>query len=93
MDWVTALPSGGDRSFNECLVLVDGYSKTQIFLPLHKDDTAMNTAIMTGDKVMSHTGLFQNIKGDIGPKLPSELWMNLHNLFSTKLSFSSEYHP
>ncbi|MBW0537279.1 hypothetical protein O181_076994 [Austropuccinia psidii MF-1] len=46
MDWVTALPLGGDRSHNACLVLVDRYSKTPMFLPCHKDDTALDTAIM-----------------------------------------------
>ncbi|MBW0530228.1 hypothetical protein O181_069943 [Austropuccinia psidii MF-1] len=46
MDWVTALPPGGDKSYNACLVIVDRYSKTPIFLPRHKDDTAMDTAII-----------------------------------------------
>ncbi|MBW0559094.1 hypothetical protein O181_098809 [Austropuccinia psidii MF-1] len=50
MDWVTALPPGGDRSYNACLVLVDRYSKTPMFLPCHKDDTAMDTAIMIWNK-------------------------------------------
>ncbi|MBW0492245.1 hypothetical protein O181_031960 [Austropuccinia psidii MF-1] len=50
MDWVTALPPGGDRSYNACLVLVDRYSKTPIFLPCHKHDTAMDTAIMIWNK-------------------------------------------
>ncbi|MBW0523391.1 hypothetical protein O181_063106 [Austropuccinia psidii MF-1] len=30
---------------------------------------------------------------DIYPKFISELWTNLHNLFVTKLSFSTAYHP
>ncbi|MBW0517804.1 hypothetical protein O181_057519 [Austropuccinia psidii MF-1] len=59
MDWVTALPPGGDRSYNACLVLVDRYRKTPMFLPCHKDDTAMDTAIMIWNKVISHTGLFK----------------------------------
>ncbi|MBW0586062.1 hypothetical protein O181_125777 [Austropuccinia psidii MF-1] len=59
MDWVTALPPGGDRSYNACLVLVDRYSKAPMFLPCHKDDTAMDTAIMIWNQVISHTGLFQ----------------------------------
>ncbi|MBW0516326.1 hypothetical protein O181_056041 [Austropuccinia psidii MF-1] len=46
MEWVTALPPGGDRSYNACLVLVDRYSKNSMLLPCHKDDTAMDTAIM-----------------------------------------------
>ncbi|MBW0530131.1 hypothetical protein O181_069846 [Austropuccinia psidii MF-1] len=93
MDWVTALPPGGDRIYNACLVLVDRYCKNPMFLPCHKDDTAMDTAIMIWNKVISHTGLFQNIISDRDPKLTSELWTNLHNLFGTKLSFSTAYHP
>ncbi|MBW0587784.1 hypothetical protein O181_127499 [Austropuccinia psidii MF-1] len=45
MDWVTALTPEGDKSYSACLVIVDRYSKTQIFLPCHKDDTAMDTAL------------------------------------------------
>ncbi|MBW0557895.1 hypothetical protein O181_097610 [Austropuccinia psidii MF-1] len=45
MDWVTGLAPGGDRSYNECLVGFDRFSKTPIFLPCHKDDTAMDTAL------------------------------------------------
>ncbi|MBW0551458.1 hypothetical protein O181_091173, partial [Austropuccinia psidii MF-1] len=72
MDWVTALPPGGDRSYKACLVLVDRYSKNPLLLPCHKDDTAMDTAIMIWNKVISHTGLFQNIISDRDPKFTSE---------------------
>ncbi|MBW0528933.1 hypothetical protein O181_068648 [Austropuccinia psidii MF-1] len=64
-----------------------------MFLPFHKDDTAMDTDIMIWNKGISHTGLFQNIVSDRDPKFTSELWKNLHNLFGTKLSFSTAYHP
>ncbi|MBW0471725.1 hypothetical protein O181_011440 [Austropuccinia psidii MF-1] len=93
MDWVTALPPGGDRSYNACLVLADRYRKTPMFLSCHKYCTAMGTAIIIWSKVISHTGLFQNIISDRDPKFTSELWKNLHNLFGTKLSFSKAYHP
>ncbi|MBW0558954.1 hypothetical protein O181_098669 [Austropuccinia psidii MF-1] len=43
MDWVTALPPSGDKSYNTCLAIVDRYSKTPMFLPCHKDGTAMDT--------------------------------------------------
>ncbi|MBW0461774.1 hypothetical protein O181_001489 [Austropuccinia psidii MF-1] len=46
MDWVTGLPPGGDRSYTSCLVIVDRFSKTPIFLPCHKDDTAMDKALI-----------------------------------------------
>ncbi|MBW0466616.1 hypothetical protein O181_006331 [Austropuccinia psidii MF-1] len=64
-----------------------------MFLPFHKDDTAMDTAIMIWNKAISHTGIFQNIISDRDPKFTSALWTNLHNLFGTKLSFSTAYHP
>ncbi|MBW0590390.1 hypothetical protein O181_130105 [Austropuccinia psidii MF-1] len=93
MDWFTALPSSGDRSYNACLVIVDRYSKTPIFLPCHKDDTAMDIALLLWSRVISHTGLFKNIISDRAPKFTSALWTNLHRLFGTKSSFSTAYHP
>ncbi|MBW0515763.1 hypothetical protein O181_055478 [Austropuccinia psidii MF-1] len=93
MDWETALPPGGDKSYNECLVLVDRYSKAPMFLPFYKDDTAMDTALMIWNKVISHRGLFQNIMSNRDPKFTSALWKNHHNLCGTKLSFSTAYRP
>ncbi|MBW0527340.1 hypothetical protein O181_067055 [Austropuccinia psidii MF-1] len=73
MDWVTSLPPGGDKRYNACLVIVDRYSKTQFFLPCHKDDTSMYTAILICNRVISHTGLFKNIISDRDPKFTSAL--------------------
>ncbi|MBW0497300.1 hypothetical protein O181_037015 [Austropuccinia psidii MF-1] len=69
MYWVTALPPGGDKCYNACLVIVDRYIKTPIFLPCHKDDTDMDTPLLICDRVISHTGLFKNIISDRDPKL------------------------
>ncbi|MBW0563881.1 hypothetical protein O181_103596 [Austropuccinia psidii MF-1] len=63
-----------------------------MFLPCHKDYTAMDTAIMIWNKVISHTGFFQNIISNRDPNFTSALWTNLHNLFGTKLPFSTAYH-
>ncbi|MBW0531266.1 hypothetical protein O181_070981 [Austropuccinia psidii MF-1] len=93
MDWVTALPPGGNKSYNECLVIVERYSKTPIFLPCHKDDTAMNTALLIWNRVISHTSLFKNIIIDRDTEFESALWTNLHRILGTKLSFSTAYHP
>ncbi|MBW0495472.1 hypothetical protein O181_035187 [Austropuccinia psidii MF-1] len=92
MDWVTALPTSGYRSYNSCLVIVERYSKTPIFLPCHKDDTAMDKALLLWSRVISHTRISKNIIIDMNPNFTSALWTNLHRLFGTKLSFS-EYHP
>ncbi|MBW0533821.1 hypothetical protein O181_073536 [Austropuccinia psidii MF-1] len=88
-----SLTPGGDRRFNACLVLADRYSKTQMFIPCHNNDTAMETSIIICDRVISHTGFLQNIISDREPKFTSALWKNLHNLFGTKVSFSTAYFP
>ncbi|MBW0502790.1 hypothetical protein O181_042505 [Austropuccinia psidii MF-1] len=93
MDWVTCLPPGGDRSYNAYLVTVDRFSKTPIFLPCHKDDTVMDTALLIWNRVISCTIIFVNIISDRDPNFISALWKNIHQLFGTKLSFSTAYHP
>ncbi|MBW0562438.1 hypothetical protein O181_102153 [Austropuccinia psidii MF-1] len=93
MYWVTGLPPGGNRSYNACLVIFDISSKTPIFLPCHKDDTAMDTALLIWNIVVSWIGIFTNIISDRDPKFTSALWTNHHGLFGAKLSFSTSYHP
>ncbi|MBW0588202.1 hypothetical protein O181_127917 [Austropuccinia psidii MF-1] len=68
MDWVTGLPPGGDKSYNACLVIVDRLRKTPIFLPCHKDDTAMDTALLIWNRVVSWTCISTNIINDRDPK-------------------------
>ncbi|MBW0547534.1 hypothetical protein O181_087249 [Austropuccinia psidii MF-1] len=84
-----SLTSRRRKIYNSFLVLVDIYSKTPMFLPFHKDDTAMDTAIMIWNKAISHTGLFQHSISDRDPKFTSALWTNLHSFLETKLSFST----
>ncbi|MBW0590035.1 hypothetical protein O181_129750 [Austropuccinia psidii MF-1] len=93
VDWASGLPPGGDGSYNACLVIVDRFSKTPIFLPCHKDDTAMDTALVIWSRVVSWTGIVINIISDRDSKFTSALWINLNHLFGTKLSLSTAYHP
>ncbi|MBW0593587.1 hypothetical protein O181_133302 [Austropuccinia psidii MF-1] len=53
----------------------------------------MDTALLIWNRVVSWTVIFTNIISDRDPKFTSELWKNLHQLFGTKLSFSTAYHP
>ncbi|MBW0479231.1 hypothetical protein O181_018946 [Austropuccinia psidii MF-1] len=93
MDWVTAISPSGDKRYNACLVIVERYCKTPIFLPCNKDDTAMDTALLLWSRVIYHTWFFKHIISDRDPKFTTALWTNLHRFFATKLSFSTEYHP
>ncbi|MBW0550218.1 hypothetical protein O181_089933 [Austropuccinia psidii MF-1] len=93
MDWVSALPPGGDKIYNACIFIVDSYSKAPLYLPCNKDDTAMYTALLIWNRVLSHTGLFKTIISERDPKFTSALWTNLNRPLGTKLSFSTVYHP
>ncbi|MBW0500097.1 hypothetical protein O181_039812 [Austropuccinia psidii MF-1] len=63
MNWVTALPPGGEKSYNDLLVVVYRYRKNPIFLPCHKDDTAMDTALFIWNRVLSHTAYHPKTDG------------------------------
>ncbi|MBW0515312.1 hypothetical protein O181_055027 [Austropuccinia psidii MF-1] len=93
MYWVTGLPPGGYRIYNACLVIVERFRNTPIFLSCHKDDTAMDQAPLIWNRVISWTVIIIKIISDRDPKLTSALRTNIHQLFGTKLSFSTAYHP
>ncbi|MBW0587117.1 hypothetical protein O181_126832 [Austropuccinia psidii MF-1] len=73
MYWVTGLPPGGDRSYNACLLISGRFSKTPIFLPCHKDDTALDAALQICNRAILCTGIFTNIISDRDCKFTSAL--------------------
>ncbi|MBW0469610.1 hypothetical protein O181_009325 [Austropuccinia psidii MF-1] len=93
MDWVTGLVPGGKENFNACLIIVDMFSKSMRFLPCHKEDTAMDTALLFWNNIISTCGVPKIIISDRDLKFTSEFWTNLYNILGTKLAFSTAYHP
>ncbi|MBW0557641.1 hypothetical protein O181_097356 [Austropuccinia psidii MF-1] len=93
MDWVAVIPPGNDRRNNTLLVIFDRFSNTPIFLPCHIDDTAMDTALLIWNRVVSCTGIFTNIISERYLNFTSALCTNLYQLFGTKLSCYTAYHP
>ncbi|MBW0461689.1 hypothetical protein O181_001404 [Austropuccinia psidii MF-1] len=93
MDWVTGLVPGGKENFNAWLVIADRYSKHVRCLPCQKEDTAMDTALLLWNNLISTCGVPKIIISDRDPKLASEFWTNLYYMLGTKLAFSTAYHP
>ncbi|MBW0513751.1 hypothetical protein O181_053466 [Austropuccinia psidii MF-1] len=52
-----------------------------------------HTALLIWNRVVSWTGIFTNIISDRDPKFTTAPWSNLYQLFGTKLSNSTAYHP
>ncbi|MBW0498331.1 hypothetical protein O181_038046 [Austropuccinia psidii MF-1] len=93
MDWVTGLVPGGKENYNACLIIVDRFSKSMRCLPFHKEDTAMDTALLLWNNIISTCGVPRIIICDRDPKFTSEFWTNLYDMLGTKLAFSTAYHP
>ncbi|MBW0532002.1 hypothetical protein O181_071717 [Austropuccinia psidii MF-1] len=62
-------------------------------LPCHKEDTAMDTAMLFCNNIISTCGVPKIIISDRDPKFTSEFWTNLYDILGTKLKFSTVYHP
>ncbi|MBW0461922.1 hypothetical protein O181_001637 [Austropuccinia psidii MF-1] len=93
MDWVTELVSGGKEKYNACLIMVDRFSKIMRCLPCHKEDKAMDTALLFWNNIISTCGVPKIIISDRDPKLTSGFLTNLYDMLETKLPFSKDYHP
>ncbi|MBW0543127.1 hypothetical protein O181_082842 [Austropuccinia psidii MF-1] len=93
MDLVTGLVPGGKENYNACLTIVDRISKSMRFLQCHKEDTAMDTALLICNSIISTCGVPKIIISDRDPKFTSEFWTNLYDMLGTKFALSTAYHP
>ncbi|MBW0471694.1 hypothetical protein O181_011409 [Austropuccinia psidii MF-1] len=93
MDWVTGLVPGGKENYNSCLIIVDRFRKSMRCLPCHKEDTAIDPALLFWNNIISTCGVPKIIISDRDPKFTSEFWTNLYDLLETKHAFSTAYHP
>ncbi|MBW0501991.1 hypothetical protein O181_041706 [Austropuccinia psidii MF-1] len=93
MDWVTGLVPGGKENFKAFLIIVGRFSKSMRFLPCHKEDTAMDNALLFWNNIISTCRVPKTIISDRDPKFTSELWTNLYDMLGTKIKFSTAYHP
>ncbi|MBW0566948.1 hypothetical protein O181_106663 [Austropuccinia psidii MF-1] len=57
MDWVTGLVPGGKENFNACLIIVDRLGKSVRCLPCHKENIAMDTALLFWNNIISTCGV------------------------------------
>ncbi|MBW0476904.1 hypothetical protein O181_016619 [Austropuccinia psidii MF-1] len=89
MDWVTGLVPGGKENFNAFLIVVDRFRKSMRCLPCHKEDTAIDTALLLWNNIISTCGVPKIIISDRNPKSTSKFWNNLYDILGTKLAFST----
>ncbi|MBW0500390.1 hypothetical protein O181_040105 [Austropuccinia psidii MF-1] len=69
------------------------YRKSVRCLPCHKEDTAMDTALLFWNNIISTWRVPKIIISYSDPKFTSEFWSNLYDMLGTKLASSTAYHP
>ncbi|MBW0491173.1 hypothetical protein O181_030888 [Austropuccinia psidii MF-1] len=92
MDWVTGIFPGGKKNFNAFMIIVDRFRKSVRCLPCHKEDTAMDTALLVWNNIISTGGVPKIIISARDPKSTSEFWNNLYDMLGTKRAFSTDYY-
>ncbi|MBW0514462.1 hypothetical protein O181_054177 [Austropuccinia psidii MF-1] len=61
--------------------------------PFHEEVTAMDTALLFWNNIISTCVVPKIIISDRDPKFTSEFWTNLYDMWGTQLPFSTAYHP
>ncbi|MBW0522518.1 hypothetical protein O181_062233 [Austropuccinia psidii MF-1] len=85
MDWVTGLVPGGKETSNSCLIIVYRFRKSMGFLPCQKEDTAIDTALLFWNNIISTCGVPNIIISDRDPKLTSEFRINLFYMLAERM--------
>ncbi|MBW0492450.1 hypothetical protein O181_032165 [Austropuccinia psidii MF-1] len=93
MDWVTGLFPRGKENFNSFLIIVDSVSKSVGYLLCHKEETAMDTALLFWNNIISTCGVPKFIISNRDPNFALEFWTNLYDMLGNKVAFSTAYHP
>ncbi|MBW0492364.1 hypothetical protein O181_032079 [Austropuccinia psidii MF-1] len=64
-----------------------------MFLPCHKEDTEMDTALLFWNDIIGTFRVPKIIISTRDPKFTSEFFTNLYEMLGTKLCLSTAYHP
>ncbi|MBW0530166.1 hypothetical protein O181_069881 [Austropuccinia psidii MF-1] len=98
MDWVTGHVPGGKENFNAFLIIVDRFSKSVRCLPCHNEDTAMDTASLFWNNIISTCGIPKIIISDGDPKftsktdgLPERMIQTMEDIIRRLCAYGLEY--
>ncbi|GJR55004.1 putative reverse transcriptase domain-containing protein [Tanacetum coccineum] len=91
MDFVTKLPKSS-QGYDTIWVIVDGLTKSAIFVPMRETDLIDKLARMYLKEVVTRHGIPLSIIYDRDPRFVSNFWRSLQNDLGTSLDISTAYH-
>ncbi|MBW0460515.1 hypothetical protein O181_000230 [Austropuccinia psidii MF-1] len=91
MDFITQLSLS--NSFDSILVIVDRFSKMEVFIPTISSIASLDLAHLFINNIFSKHGLPSIIVSDRGSLFVSSFWTNLCQQLNISRDFSTSYHP
>ncbi|MBW0471598.1 hypothetical protein O181_011313 [Austropuccinia psidii MF-1] len=91
MDFITQSPLS--NSFDSILVIVDRFSKMEVFVPTMSSITSLDLAQLFINNIFSKHGLPSSIVSDRGSLFVSSFWTNLCQKLKISRDLSTAYHP
>jgi hypothetical protein len=95
IDFITDLPPSkrGDCVYDAILVVVDRYTKMNLYIPTTKTCTAADLALIFRDEVVRHYGLPRGIVSDRGSIFTSQFWSDFCYETHIRRRLSTSFHP
>jgi hypothetical protein len=95
MDFITDLPPSKRSGcvYDAVLVIVDRYTKMNLYVPTTKTCTAAELAIILRNEVVRHYGLPSGIVSDRGAVFTSQFWSDFCYESQVKRKLSTAFHP
>jgi hypothetical protein len=92
MDFIVGLPLTG-RKFDSIWVIVDRFTKSAHFIPVHTCYTVEKYVEIYITRVLCLHGVPKMIVSDRGSQFVAQFWEQLHASLETHLIHNSTYHP
>ena len=92
MDFVSGLPKTR-RKHDTIWVIVDRFTKSAHFLPIHKKTTLEEMAKLYVNEIVCLHGVPVSIISDRDPHFTARFWKSLQHELGMQLKFSSAFHP
>lgn len=95
IDFITGLPptTYQKEEVDSILVIVDRFTKTSGFFPVHSSITVPDLAELFHSHIELQYGPPEGIVSDRGSLFTSKFWTRLFDLSKTRLRFSTAFHP
>ena len=93
MDFITKLPKTPRNHFDTIWVIVDGLTKSALFLPIRETYSSEDLAKVYIKEVVARHGVPISIVSDRDTRFTSHFWRKFQYEMGTRLNISTAYHP